>query len=156
MTGKNTGTLPRWDLSNVYPSLDSPEFTAAFAELEQRTEELQGFLQQTGVDGPEGVRKGDFTFLEITDGYLERANAILKLYSTLRAYIWSFVSTDSLNTAARKLLSQLEQSWVPLQNADTSFTAWLGRHADQLPEALEMPGPSQEHTFYLQEQVEHM
>ena len=37
-------SLPHWDLTNVYPSLESPEFVAAIADVERQIDELKVFL----------------------------------------------------------------------------------------------------------------
>ncbi len=39
MSDKN-GKLPHWDMTAVYPGLDSPEFEASFAEIAQGVSEL--------------------------------------------------------------------------------------------------------------------
>lgn len=152
MTLSNTMSLPHWDLSNVYPSLESIEFSQAMAELDHKIADLHDFARQAGFESMSAVTPA--AMKPIVDGCLERSNAIYRLYGTLRAYIWSFVSTDSFNKLARRLSSELDQRNVPLENVQTLFQAWLGRNAQHLPEVVAQPGLAQEHSFFLQELAE--
>ena len=47
---KNLGTVPRWDLSNVYPSLDSDQFQAAVQDLEMQLDEIDAFQKKHKVE----------------------------------------------------------------------------------------------------------
>ena len=42
-------TQPRWDLTSIFPSLDSSEFNAAFEELEQQIADLQSYGEESGI-----------------------------------------------------------------------------------------------------------
>ncbi len=142
--------LPHWDLSNVYPSLDSAEFQQAVDELNRRLDDLDKFLDARQIargsppQAPAALR-------DAVEGYLERANAALELNGTLGAYVRSFVTTDSYNAAARRWLSRLEQSSVRLSQQGTRFDGWLGDNAAGLPGLLAELGPAQAHAFYLRE-----
>ena len=48
MTNKDQ-TLPHWDLTNVYPSLDSDEFRNALKETQAMAAELDDFLQENNI-----------------------------------------------------------------------------------------------------------
>lgn len=152
LTAPTLDKLPHWDLSNVYPSLESPEFQAARDELGTEIADLEDYLRKSGILESELAPAAQLK--PVLDGYLERANHLLRLYSTLRSYVWSFVSTDSFNTTARRILSEMEQHQVRLQKAAISFQAWLGRQQAYLPTVLAQPGPAQEHAFYLNELAE--
>jgi pepF/M3 family oligoendopeptidase len=142
--------LPHWDLSNVYPGLDSPEFARAVEALNRSLDELDAFLDghQIGRGHPP---QAPAALKDAVDGYLERTNAVLDLYGRLGAYTRSFVTTDSYNTDARRWLSRLEQSGVRLRQQGTRFDGWLGDNAAGLPALLAEPGPAQDHVFFLQE-----
>jgi pepF/M3 family oligoendopeptidase len=90
-------------------------------------------------------------------GYLERMNALVRLIATLRAYIASFVATDSYNTAARRLMSELEPMLVHLDHQEVLFQGWLGTAAEQegrFEAALAVEGPAKAHSFYLHQAAE--
>jgi pepF/M3 family oligoendopeptidase len=149
--------LPHWDLSNVYPSLDSEEFTADVGRLKTRLDGLDEYLadHQIAQDGP--FPNEAEALADIVGGYLDRMNAILGPGSTLRTYVNSFIATDSYNQQARRLMSELEPLLVRVQRQEVRFQGWIGTVAqdDELFQAaLQQAGPAAEHRFYLLETVE--
>lgn len=145
--------LPRWDLSNVYPGLDSEALRADIAQVQGEIDELGQFLDAHAVSKASPAPELS-AFKDIVDGYLDRANAVMRRYYTARAYIYSFVSTDSFNAAARKMLSEVEPLDVRLYQLSTRFEGWVGANADLLPHAIDLGGPAGEHAFYLNEVAE--
>jgi pepF/M3 family oligoendopeptidase len=84
-------------------------------------------------------------------------NAAMRLNGTLHSYLHSFVSTDSYNTTARRLMSELEALGVRLRRADVLFRGWIGTVAADAPKfekTLTQEGPVKEHAFYLRETAE--
>jgi pepF/M3 family oligoendopeptidase len=152
-----TEALPHWDLSNVFPGLESDEFVAAIQEVKTKTEQLEQYLNDHAISRG-GLIPGDSdTLARAIGGYLERMNALLRLGATLRTYLSSFISTDSYNTQARRLMSELEPLLVALQRLEVRFRGWMGAVAGQpklLQAALAMKGSAKEHEFYLAEAVE--
>jgi pepF/M3 family oligoendopeptidase len=151
------GTLPHWDLSNVYPGLESTEFVKAITRARTQLSELDQYLsnQEIGRGGP--VPSEPAALVEIIDGYLDRMNALLRQSATLRAYLHSFVATDSYNTTARRLMSELEPILVRVQQQEVVFRGWIGtvgEQPDHFHRALALEGPSREHAFYLTETFE--
>jgi pepF/M3 family oligoendopeptidase len=150
-------TLPHWDLSNVYPGLESKEFQQAVSQARMNLEELDQYLssKQIGRGGP--VPSEPIALAEVMAGYLEKMNAVVRQVSTLRAYIASFVATDSYNTTARRLMSELEPMMVHMDHQEVLFRGWIGTaagQAEQLEAALAVEGPAKEHSFYLYETAE--
>ena len=88
------------------------------------------------------------------DGYLERANSALRLYSTINAYVASYVTTDSFDTRAKRLESELEQMGVRLQKQEVRFRGWVGVIKESLPAILTVPGTARDHAFFLRETAE--
>jgi pepF/M3 family oligoendopeptidase len=147
------GALPRWDLSNVYPSLESPELAQDIEASKHLTAELERYLDAHGIS-KEAPRPDHSAIKVALDGYLDRANALIKQYATLGAYIRSFVTTDSFNQTARRMLSETEPLGVRLHQIDTRFSGWVGAIADALPHVIEEGGPAGDHAFYLMETAE--
>jgi pepF/M3 family oligoendopeptidase len=144
--------LPHWDLSNVYPGLESIEFETAAGEARRRIGDLEAFLDaQRVARTPPDAAADSHAVKTVVDGYLDRMNAALRQYHTLNAYVRSFVTTDSYNTTARRLLSELEMEGVRLQKAELRFRAWIGGVADVLPAVIRQAGSSGAHAFYLRE-----
>jgi len=150
-------SLPHWDLSNVYPGLESEEFKASVGRLKALLEGLDEVLSthqiaQGGPFPPEPT-----ALAEIMGGYLERMNDILRLGSTIRTYVHSFVATDSYNNMARRLMSELEPLLVRTQRQEVRFRGWIGtvaQNARAFEAALQQKGPAAEHRFYLVEVAE--
>ncbi|MCS6848859.1 MAG: M3 family oligoendopeptidase [Anaerolineae bacterium] len=150
---RDLGPLPRWDLSNVFPALESDELKAAIAHCDAQLGELERYLdaQSIAKDAP---RAGDDAIRAALDGYLERVNDLIALYHTIGSYIRAFVATDSFNQTARRMLSEIEPMGVRLHQIDVRFSGWVGSIADALPRVTAQPGPAQAHAFYLRETAE--
>jgi pepF/M3 family oligoendopeptidase len=149
--------LPHWDLSNIYPGLESKEFLTAVSTARTYLEELDQYLscKQIGRDGP--VPSAPSELAETMAGYLERMNALVRLVATLRAYLASFVATDSYNATARRLMSELEPVIVHMDRQEVRFQGWIGTvvgEAERFQAALEIKGPAREHSFYLRQTAE--
>jgi pepF/M3 family oligoendopeptidase len=149
-------TLPHWDLTNVFPGLDSAAFQAAVDDLHRQLDALDAYLDDHHLArAPEPPLNPDGTALApVVSGCLERLNDALALSVTLNTYVRSFVTTNSFNTEARRWQSRLEQSSVHLRQALTRFQGWLGQHAAALPTILAQPGTAAGHAFFLQKIAE--
>ena len=144
-------TPPRWDLTNVYPALNSPEFTRAFADMQTRLGELETII--TGLEALNS--QADIQGLKNRLGTtLEFYNELLVLAGTLQAYIHSFVSTDSFNTEAMRKLSEFEQIGMTFEVLTTRLQRWIGSIAPAIPELTKSAGILQDHAFFLNEVAE--
>jgi len=150
--------LPHWDLSNVYPGLDSDAFRKAIERLRVGLDGLDEYLAAHGIERGGDVPDGEPAAVAATvEGYLARMNAQLRLHHTLDAYAYSFFSTDSYNTRARRVLSELEALEVRIDRQEIQFQGWIGTVAKGpklFEAALAVEGPAREHTFYLNETAE--
>lgn len=149
--------LPHWDLSNVYPGLESEEFKNATSQIKAQLEGLDQYLAANEIARGGPVPPEPAALADIIAGYLDRMNAILRLGATLRAYVSSFVATDSYDNTARKLMSQLEPLLVQIQRQEVQFRGWIGTVAEQaelFQAALALEGPAKEHRFKVTETAE--
>lgn len=150
-------SLPHWDLSNVYPGLESEELGQATGMITAQIEELDQYLAAKEITRGGMVPQNPAVLAETIGSYLEKMNAILRLGATLRAYVASFVSTDSYNNTARKVMSELEPLLVQVERQQVKFRGWIGTVAKQ-PElfqaALALEGPAREHEFFVTEAAE--
>ena len=156
MTSIDLGQLPRWDLSNVYPGLETEPLRRAFSELKSQVDALDEFLDRNKISRSTSNQPGQDvpqTKLRI-DGYLERVNSALRLYSTIGAYVGSYVATDSYNTTAKRLESELEMIGVRLRKQEVRFRGWIGTIKETLPSILALPGTAKEHAFHIREAAE--
>jgi len=70
MTAKSDlGTLPHWDLSNVYPSLESKDFTEAVDQLKAQLDELDSYMSERSIHRA-GPRPEDSAELAETIGWV--------------------------------------------------------------------------------------
>jgi pepF/M3 family oligoendopeptidase len=156
LTSTDLGQLPRWDLSNVYAGLESDSLRKAISDLGVQVDALDEYLDRHRISrtvNPVPSQPGSQAKLLI-DGYLDRTNRALRLYSTINAYVSSFVTTDSYNTTAKRLESELEMVGVRLQKQEVRFRGWVGTIKDALPSILEAGGTAKDHAFYLRETAE--
>jgi pepF/M3 family oligoendopeptidase len=147
---------PHWDVSNVYPSLNSPEFQADTVLLQNNLENLDEYLDEHHIQqSPEGpVEKDPANLAETLNHIVMELNSLMELSWTLRAYINAFTATDSYHAEAKKAFSYWEQSYVRLQRANTRIRGWIGMLGVLLPEALKSKGIAHDHAFPLYEMAE--
>jgi len=147
---------PRWDLTNVYPGLDSPEFKNAKKDFIKLVAGLEKFIADEDIDPSQKPSESDpIKLAEIIGGFIKRVNAAYNPAYTLRAYIRSFTSTDSYNNEAQKAMSEWQQLFVRLkQQRDVIFRGWVGKLGEMLPHILEHSETAKAHAFYLAESVE--
>jgi pepF/M3 family oligoendopeptidase len=144
------GNLPHWDLSNVYSSLDSQELARDIRAVERQLRQLEKYLDENGIrNGSKPLSAARLR--KVVDGYLDRANALIRQFSTIMAYISAFVSTDSFAAQPRKMQSELEPLGVRMSTIDTRFTAWIGQQSAKLDAVSKAPGTAHNHRFYLQQ-----
>jgi oligoendopeptidase F len=148
--------LPRWDLSNVYSSLDSEVFRADGERLKGDIAEAEAFF---AAELPQAtIEAGPQRIADLLDGSVQRLNSLYELAATRRAYINSFVTTDSRNTEAAKALSAHEQVAVKLEQISLRFRSWVGAIAPVLDTALEVVAATdtgaRAHAFMLRETAE--
>ena len=136
--------LPHWDMTPLYPSLDSAEFTAAFDELKNQISELVTVADAKGVRKADGLEVNDETVATFED-VLTRLNDIGDLSREVRAFIHSFVSTEAQNDLAAALNSEMQMVFVPESKVSTRFTAWLG--SLDVEALIEKSALAQQHAF---------
>lgn len=121
------GKLPHWDMTVIYPSLDSKEFDRGFHAALCSVDDLVGLFEQHKIARLETpvapLDEGAIAAFETIVGAL---NSTLEQTRTVGAYISSFVATDSRNTLAQAKLSEFQQHMLKLEYLSTRFSAWIG------------------------------
>ncbi len=131
MTTTST-SLPHWDLSPIYPSIDAPEYGADLGRLRAMLDDLERFLEANGVGKLAAVPTDASALAPVMDELISRLNTVLGLHETMEAFVHGHVTTDSYNQAAARLLSELEQLEVRIRKAMVRFTAYAGSLAGLL------------------------
>ncbi len=117
--------LPRWDMTPIYPSLESPEFADGFAAARAAVDALRVLFDAEGID--QQAHHGlDATAIARAEHVIPQYNAVLAQTHTLEAYIRSFVATDSRDTVAQARQSEWEQVALVLRQLGTRFAGWVG------------------------------
>jgi pepF/M3 family oligoendopeptidase len=118
-------TLPHWDLTAIFPSLESFEFEQGFANVIARVNALAALFDAQRVERTENAGT-DAETARAFDAVMTEYNATVDEVYTLLAYIQSFVTTDSRNALAQAKLSALQIHLATLSKLGTRLTAWLG------------------------------
>jgi oligoendopeptidase F len=135
----NTVTqLPHWNMTVVYPGLDSEEFEQGFSSALEAIGELGRLFDQNGIERVERLPVDEST-IRTFESVVSALNGLLDQVHTLSAYVSSFVATNSRDELAQARWSELQQHLVRLSQLDTRFTAWIGSLAvEQLVERSEV------------------
>jgi len=147
-----TVSAPRWDLSNVYPSLESKEFKAAFDSYKTQIAALEKFFKNKLSKADANTKAKELA--PLAGKAIDQLNKIQSLSTTLYYYIYSFVTTDSHNKLASKALSEFEQASLPLNQIMTQFTAWLGKIGPKLDKVIANHPSVAAHAFMVKEAAE--
>jgi pepF/M3 family oligoendopeptidase len=118
-------TLPHWDMTVVYPSLESAEFEQGFRAAIRSIDDLTALFDRDGIALRDPAPL-DTATIEAAERAIERYNIVLKDLITLGSYIRGFVTTNSRDESAQARLSELQQHFVRLSQLSTRFTAWVG------------------------------
>ena len=117
--------LPHWDVSVVFPGLESKPFADGFGRTLERIEILVALVDRLGVPGP-GAPGGVKDAKAALEKILAEQNETLEEVTTLEAYIYAFVSTNTRDDVAQARLSELQQARVKLSLLAVRLSAWIG------------------------------
>ncbi len=138
--------LPHWDMTVVYPSLESKEFEAGFQSVIGKIAELGTLFEQHKIEKRDPAPLDEAT-VQSFETVVNALNAAFEDVRTMMAYINSFVATDSRNNLAQAKLSELQQHFVRLNMLGTRLTAWIGSlDVDALIQRSQV---AREHAFML-------
>ncbi len=124
-------TLPRWDVTDIYESLDAREFIDAVEGIGSDVDRLTALFDELDIRAvSRPIEPGDG---DRADQALREFNRVSEALDRLEAYVYAYVSTDSRNQRAQSLLSELDTTGAalrPLLARLAEWTASLG--AEQL------------------------
>jgi pepF/M3 family oligoendopeptidase len=147
-----TVSAPRWDMTNVYPSLESKEFKNAIKKYKSMLDEMEVFYKKASkADSKTEPKKLGKLLGESVD----RFNTLFELSNTISPFIYAFVSTDSRNKEAMRALSEFEQMSVQASVLNTRFQAWVGKLGKAaVKKAARTNASAKTHEFALNESVD--
>ncbi len=141
-----TSTLPHWDMSVVFPSMESSEFQEGFARVVRDISDLAALFDNVSVATTGHLAVND-ELVSNFERVLRRYNAVLEEHRTLNAYITCFVTTNTYDTLAQAKMSELQQAGVKLTQLGTRFAAWIG--SLDVEALIERSSLAREHAFML-------
>jgi oligoendopeptidase F len=118
-------TLPHWDMSVVYPGLDSPEFDQGFAGFARRVANLIQLFDAHSISAQPAQELNE-TIISTFETATARFNEVLEEATTLGAYLGCFVTTNTQDTLAQACYSEFQQQAVKLSLLSTRYAAWIG------------------------------
>lgn len=127
--------MPRWDLTPFFPSLQSPEFNQAVAEVKSDLERFDRSLTS--------AENGSGSFETLATEF----NAIREKARLIQAYLGALVTTDSFDEAAQAKSSEFDAVGSTLQKLGTRFTAWIG--TQDVEAWIQQSAFARDHAFYL-------
>ena len=107
----------RWDLTTIYPSVDSKEFNEDLAKLKRL---LASFKAE--------IENNKATLADLVD----KTNEMWDLSTTLSSYAYCQVSTNTTNKDAVNALNKVEELSMDLAVCDTLFTSYVAEHSQEV------------------------
>ncbi len=138
--------LPLWDLTPIFPSLDSPEFQAEFNAAMTQITDLETQFDRIGVRKREDSAV-DAQFVADFETIAGTVNALEGRMETLGSFIGCFVTTDAQNDLAKALESQLETALVTLGQLYPRLIGWVG--SSDVESLLEGSKIAKDHEFWV-------
>lgn len=145
--------LPHWDLSNVYRGLEAEDFKTDMKLAAERIDEIDALIAQHGIGRLDAPPTDIPTAAQALGTFIEKLNAAIELYETLEAYVYSFVTTDSYNKVASRVMSEIEQLGVRTQKQITRLQAYVGSLGPVLGEICAQSPSAADHRAVLNDLV---
>ncbi|HEX9134554.1 MAG TPA: M3 family oligoendopeptidase, partial [Ktedonobacteraceae bacterium] len=139
--------LPHWDMTPIYPSMDSKEFAEGFTSVVRDINDLAALFDAHQIMKQRTAAALNHETIQAFEAVIERYNAVLEATKTLGVYIECFVTTNSHDTLAQAKLSELQQTTMILTQLGTRFTAWIG--SLDVEALIERSPVAREHAFML-------
>ena len=95
-----TAALPRWDMTPIFPSLESAEFTAAYASALTDLTALAALFDKYAVRKRD-ANAADAEFAAAYDAVTVPLNFLLEKMRLLASYIGCFTTTDANDETAK-------------------------------------------------------
>src|SRR5680860_868524 len=123
MSGTAAQSLPRWDLTTIYPGVDSEEYAKSVDRLVALIEELEMLLAAAEATDTASLDEVTVAFERVIGVF----NESLGLARHNRWYLQAHVSGNTRDSAAQARMSALQAVRTRRAIAETRFIAWLGR-----------------------------
>jgi oligoendopeptidase F len=146
-----TDTLPHWDLTPFFPSIESREFLALTEEVSAEVGRLQRRFDELDVRAGEPLDVSA-EVVATADEVVEGFNRLLTNMRRIGSYLYGHTSTDATDALAAGALSRYQASVAPFSTLDGRFDAWLARL--DLAELTARSTTAADHAYALQRGAE--
>ncbi|MFP3040863.1 M3 family oligoendopeptidase [Treponema primitia] len=137
---------PKWDLSSIYVSFDSPEYQR---DLKLLTEKIAAFLQLLETPLPTGAGIAA-TLLTLIRAYEEAGD----LNENLSAYAEAIYTADTRDSRALTEINAIEAAALPLGKGAVIFRNRLVEAKDLVLKALDSDAELTSYGFFIRESLE--
>lgn len=129
---EQNSSIPQWDLTSIWPGLDSAEYKQALADYSASLEELEKIQSAADtIAQTDGKRFDVAKWLATRCPVANRAGA---LGASLGAYAYSLYATETTNAAYLANISRLEELDLRANRIHVAFLQTLRRHKAGLPD----------------------
>ncbi len=139
--------LPHWDMTRIFPGLESEQFQQEFDALTASIGDLERLFDELKIE-KSAPAPTDSSAVRAFEMAVNALNSLLERLRTIWAYIMGFVATNSRDNVAQAEFSELQQHNVQLSLLETRFTAWVGSLDVQA--LLAQSAVAREHAFMLE------
>lgn len=149
---ENTNKIPRWDVSSIYPGIDSDEYRQALKDYESAMDDVTSLLDT--ADSLTKTANDSFDFATWLSKYLECKNKVHALARTLHAFAYILYSTDTTNTAYLNNIAAVEKMGLKVEEQDLRFSRLLLAHQTSLPDFYRRFPEYGEYKYLLDQTIE--
>lgn len=132
--------MPLWDMSSIFPGLESPEYRAAVARLNQQVADLGTLFEEEGVTG------GKVPTPESLETVLSATNALLSDLETIGTYAGCLVTVNTRDQVARAAESELDKPQAEVRKLLKRLTTWLAT----VPAELDLGEVAADHRYSIE------
>jgi pepF/M3 family oligoendopeptidase len=137
---------PNWDMTPIFPSLESPEFVSEFHSALDAIDSLNTHFDQNAIRRRENGAV-DTNFIAQFEQIVAEWNTLEQRLETLGSYIGCFVTTNAKNEVAKALESEMETRTVALGQLQTRLVAWIG--SSDIETLLQESEIARNHEFFV-------
>lgn len=117
--------VPRWNVSNIFPSVDSNEYTDSLNNLLTKIDACEALFTKLN-DGSLDIQQKT----TLCAAGLNALNDIYELGGMMNAYLHSFITTDSRDDLAARKNSEFEKIFLQISTLLLNFQVWVGKCTD--------------------------
>ncbi|CAN5131991.1 M3 family oligoendopeptidase [soil metagenome] len=118
--------LPRWDLTEFFPSVGSRELAAGQEEVVSEIGRLRSRFDELDVRGGESLAVTNGV-VAVVDELVPALNRLLEQLRLVGSYLHGHTTTDARDDEAAAAQSRYQAATAPFATLDTRFDAWLAR-----------------------------